>query len=234
MSHRNSTSMQHTVELGPRTKRALLLAAPVLLIVLGVLVYWIRDFIREHVLIPLIHTGWFIRGFVDAVPQAAWWVVIVVLVAYASFRALMRGAPSQDTRYRSLDRELRGRIATLSEWLHGAAARRYPAAHIVRHLGELIRQASGMPDATNQQLIDMFADTDTGLPPEVREYCRGLLAPEQKTVKGRFIGTIGGLLSKRVDDGGDNIAHIETLVRYLEDQLEVDSESRHRNGPATE
>lgn len=88
------TPWQGEIELikTPLTQRRLILIIAVVILVL-VLAFLLRDFVRQSILLPLIDMGWLVWVGLQTVPQIAFWGFFVLVALIIAIRSLA-GAPA--------------------------------------------------------------------------------------------------------------------------------------------
>lgn len=199
------------------TKRLWLLVLVVLLAV--PLVFLLRDYVRDVLLVELLRILWVGQIIFESLPQPVVWglfVVIVLLVAFRSLVVIQRFVPGEP----DVPAEHAGQVRALAARIRHAKHGRYYSWHLARHLAKLIVEVlayhQGLPTA---QIRWRVRSGTLDAPEEIRAYLEigRQIAPRSP------VGCLPRLRHALAGEAGEAPTgpSLETVVQFLEDQLEV-------------
>jgi hypothetical protein len=189
----------------------LLLAIPLALL--------LRPLVRDVLVVELLRFWASIQFLYQSLPQLPIWLAFLAFSLLFALLSLTRGR----WRFQAKDEPLarrEGQVQTLARWIHQAGQSEYYKWRLTQHLDKLAWQVMAYREGTTpQELKDRLWAGRLDLPPAVLTYL-------QVHNKGR-IAEPAGLLSRldrrlRFRDVGQPFdPALEEVVRFLEDQLEV-------------
>ncbi|MBS1253445.1 MAG: hypothetical protein MAG451_02494 [Anaerolineales bacterium] len=199
-------------------RRRLLVASLASLIVAG-LGWYLREFVRETVVVPLLYASWIAQLVVGMLPQALVWAIFLVIAVYVAVRSLRgRRAPARE----ELGPETRqeGPVARWSRQIELATRGSYSRWRLAHQLGHLSVEALAYRgQLASEQVQEQLKKGKLELPPEVRVYLQaGLEATSHRT----FL-----TFDRRSQSAGQRSpfdVDLEHVVQFLEAQLEVHGE----------
>lgn len=209
-------------------KRRLWLVAMVLLLAVPLaflLSRAIGGFVRDVVAMPILYLVWIGRLYVRAVPQVLFWGALLVFgVALIVIRALVGRTPSGEDEQGAangaeIGRAYAGRVERLRSQIYFAGRSTYFRRRLAQRLGTLMVQSLGYGEQYRLEHIERGLDA-LDAPPEIRAFLREggqLVLPSRSAglldwLKRRLRGRKGG---------GAHDVDLESVVRFLEDRLEV-------------
>lgn len=203
-----------------KLRKTLYYAIPALLVTIGVVAYALRDFVEEAILKPLMEVGWFLLSFYRAFSQEMWWVLAVFFTVFLSFRLLRKRKKGAEATTYARENRLGSRAQRLIVTLRSALRKEYAQTNLAYQLGGLlvnIEQYRRSPHRTTQALL---ADPEYELPETVQQFLRKPM--ERHGFAGRLWSPLLRLTKR--SSLRQNTETIETVVRYLEERLEVQPE----------
>lgn len=189
----------------------LLLAIPLVLL--------LREFTQDVLLIELLRVVWAARILLASLPQLPLWLFFVLIALLVAVRSLLRGGRPQPVAPEA-EAEYQGRIFDLARRLRRIEEGDYFRWHFSRYLGTLTidvlaHQQRITPEEIRQRLRTERLDA----PPEIQAYLRQGLIPIH-TLSVNPLSKLRRLLSPGVQAAPLD-EDVETVIRFLEDQLEV-------------
>ena len=196
----------------------LLLAIPLVLI--------LRDFTQDVLLIELLRVVWAVHLLLASLPQLPLWLFFVLIVLLIAVRSLIRGRRPQPEAPEA-DAEFQGRVSDLARQLYRVAEGEYFRWTFSRYLGTLaVDVLAHQQRITPEEITQRLRTERLHAPPEIEAYLRHGLVP-MPTLSVSPLARLRQLLSP-----GAQAAlldrDVETVIRFLEDQLEVQHGHRNR------
>jgi hypothetical protein len=192
----------------------LLLAIPLALL--------LRPFVREVLVVELLRFWASIQFLYQSLPQLPIWLAFLAFSLLVALLSLGRGR----WRFRAADEPTarrEGQVQALVRWIHRAEQSEYYKWRLAQHLGNLSWQVMAYREGTTpQELRDRLRAGRLDLPPIVLAYLEGR--------KKSRIGEPSGLISRLarrlgLREGSPALdPALEEIVRFLEEQMEVDLE----------
>ena len=149
-------------------KKRMVIYLPLALIAVSLLAFLLRGAAQDWVILPLARFVWLVKGYYGAFPQAAYWVValvIAVLVAFLGFRL-----PDWETRRHPEQwKPLPGSVREMSFWIQRTSGGIYPKWHVAHLLAELALDTLDRR-GTRQKHARLLTGPDWTPPPDVKEY----------------------------------------------------------------
>lgn len=190
------------------------------------LALYLQDFSRM-LLTELLSVFWLIRHQLESIPQTSAWqllAVLVVVVAIGSLFGWSRSPLGDDAE----PVQVPGHVRELSLWIRRAAEGRYFRWTLKRYVRNLAWEIMAYRARTTpRRLQQRFRAGDLELPPVVADYVRSadaLSSPPRPRLRDLFSRPGGEAQdAPPSEDGQASLApRLETLVQFLEDQLEVE------------
>ena len=193
--------------------------APLLLILLLAvpLVVFFQDWVQEVLLIELARTYWSLRLLLESLPQVGLWgsfLAIILLVAVGSLRVGWK--PEKRWAGKRVARE--SQIQTLARWIQHADEGEYYSWSLARHVGTLLSEVLAHREHTTPATVRRrLRAGQIDLPPDVDAYLQTWrpTRPARRRFQWR---------SSRATDPKPSL---ESVVQFLEEQMEVTHDSKH-------
>lgn len=150
--------------------RARLVRLALLLLLAALLTPFLKDFIRDVLLLPLLYVAWLARIVFDTIPQIAIWIVFLVVGLLVALRSLSGGRAGRlDTRETPV--RVVGRIESWARLVDQAEQEHYARWRLARELRKLaLAVLAGEKQLSQEQIMQDLKDNRLGLPPEIRAY----------------------------------------------------------------
>jgi hypothetical protein len=224
-------------------RKRLLLAGLVLLLAIP-LIFVVRDFVRDVLLIELLRLIWTVRILLDSLPQVLVWSVFLLILLNVAVRSLLAVRRISQGRSESLVEPV-GQVQFLAIRIRSSARGDFYAWNLVRYLGRLVADVLAYDQGTTSDRTAWLVRSGKfRAPDEVREYLqigrttqsvapRGFLSRlvfGAKWLLGPSSGTgaraslapntrprqrLGGNLQPHPSDPS-----LESVIRFLEEKLE--------------
>jgi hypothetical protein len=158
-------------------KRRWLLLALALLVAIP-LAGWLKDFVRDSLLAPLLELLWLLRLEFESLPQSYLWIILIVIgLLLAAGSLLTSAAPRRRGLPPGWDRG--GPVAVTARWLDLAAHGSYYKWRIARRLSELAVDALAQREhLTPEQVKQRLEEGELNVPPEIRAYVQAGLSSD--------------------------------------------------------
>jgi len=226
--------------------RRIIIALILILLVSSVVLFWLRDVVREVVVLPLSYL-FFVAGIlIDSTPQLFFWLAVLLIafwIAYRSISSKRRAVPPLGMPIKNdLDRlgQFSGRV---SFWTTKVAQmRRYNSSYYQstfhQSLSRLVTDLMAHRYRLSQfQVEERLRSGLLEVPPDVRDYIlasMGRFEPDTRSflarllqqvtdrIKNWFYERFGQALFKK-DDAleSQTEAQIERVIQYMEEELEL-------------
>lgn len=156
-------------------RRRLVLSIVLLLLLTGIgMAFFLRETVRQLVVLPLLYVLWVVRLFLRSIHQVVYWLVLLVVVLALAIRSLIgrwggaREAPLLSVVYR-------GRVGMWARWVDLAQQRYYYRGYfkwrLARQLGELTQNVLAYRDRIDPREVRQALDAGKlDLPPELQAY----------------------------------------------------------------
>jgi hypothetical protein len=201
--------------------------AVILLLAAIVAGLFLRDWVRERILEPLILFYWFVRPYVEAIPQQVLWALFLWMALVIGGRSLLQGK-ERPGESKEVARPRTGRLSVWKRWIEQAAGRSayqvFFRWRLAKNLGELTEQVMQYGERLHPKQARWNGRAEEqGIPPRIHAYLR---AGAETGSYGRvsFFRRLFRLWRKDAALDLDP----EMMVRFLEDQLEVNDEDGDR------
>jgi hypothetical protein len=156
----------------------LLVFASVFLLIL-VLAYLSMDFVRLYLIEPIIYILRIENILYEALPQAVWWGIFLLIVGVIAFRSLVRNVLYPAKIKENLRGEHSSRARTWSRWIELSQRGNYSKWLLARHLANLaVRIIAHQDRLSPEKVRKNLVDSESNLPPQVLAYFQvGLGSP---------------------------------------------------------
>lgn len=150
--------------------RARLVRLALVMLLAALLTPFLKDFIRDVLLLPLLYVAWLARIVFDSIPQVAIWIVFLVVALLVALRSLSGGRTGRlDTRETPV--RVVGRIESWARLVDQAEQEHYARWRLARELRKLtLAVLAGEKQLSQEQIMQDLKDNRLGLPPEIRAY----------------------------------------------------------------
>jgi len=147
----------------------------IILLLAALLAPFLRDFIREVIVIPLLYLFWLGLLLAESIPQAGFWGCFVGLALLIAGRSLLR-SPRLAPRRRGTKTASPGRIETWVKLLQQARQEPYYRWRLAQRFRELTLDTLAHAEhLSRKQVRQRLAEGQLGLPPEIRAYLQASL-----------------------------------------------------------
>jgi hypothetical protein len=195
------------------------LLASLALLTASALAVLAKDFVRDHIVSPLLYLLWLLRLELESLPQSYLWIALLAVGVLLAIRSLFAGASPRGWRP-PLDWDRGGPVETLTRWVDLAARSDYYKWRIAQRLGELTLEALAQHQRTSPDHIQRQLDAGRlDAPPDVQAYLRAGLTTQ----------TLGDLSASPLRARSTPLdLDPGAVVQFLETQLEAERDIRHR------
>ncbi|MGA2503286.1 MAG: hypothetical protein ABSG01_04265 [Anaerolineales bacterium] len=139
-----------------------------LIIMVALLAFFLRGPVQIWVIIPLAKFFWLVKGYYGAFPQAAYWVVALIVAAVIAILGL-RLPNLERPRLEKKMRPVPGTVREMSFWIQRARDRFFPKWHIAHILGELALDILDRR-GTHEKNTRLLSGLDWDPPADVKKY----------------------------------------------------------------
>jgi hypothetical protein len=185
-----------------------------LLVMLSILAYFLRDTVQEWIIIPMARLFWLVKGYYGAFPQAAYWMIalgVAIVISIFSFRL-----PDEWKREKSRQgKPMPGAVQEMAFWIQRSKGGIFPKWHIAHFLADLVIGIINRK-GTDQKYLRRLGDLDTPPPPDVEKYLSAALTTNYTDyLKPRRFGP---------EPATPFDQDLEPIVSYLESLMENDND----------
>ena len=194
-------------------KRGLILALG--LLAAAVLVFVLRDFIRDSIVIPLAYNIWLLRLKLESLPHIIPWALLIVVLLLFARRTLSTQRSAQRRRPPPLLLRRRGRVEVWSNWLRMTARGDYFQWNLAQQLTHLtIETLAHLENISTESMRRRVLEGRIDMPPDVQTYLSAGLRYRQPS---RFTSWIDRWLGRARTSPFD--LDPEKLVAFIEAQM---------------
>lgn len=195
-----------------------LVGVPLVLLLMFVL----RDFVRDSIALPLSHTLWIVGIILRTIPQIWFWTGLVVIALVIAMRSLDREPRPQLALPGKTSRPARGRIDVWVERIDMLLKGKYSRQRFGYFIGSLILDVLSHEERLSFRDVERsFAQGTMDAPPAVRDYLFSRLKPVYADARPSFFTRLKWFFKLEKPPTVQLNAELETIVKFLEDQLEV-------------
>jgi hypothetical protein len=189
----------------------------IILLMLG-----LRDFVRDALALPLSYIIWVIGIVIETIPQI--WLLsgLAVIALVIAMRSLDRdrqpppSAPEKPFRFPT------GRINVWEGRVDMLLKGKYSRQRLGYFVGKLILDVLSYEKRLSFREVERRIDQgQMDAPPAVRDYLFSRLRPAHTEVRPNFLTRLKRLFNLEKPSTARLSAELETVVKFLEDQLEV-------------
>lgn len=139
---------------------------------------WLKDFVRDSLLAPLLELLWLLRLEFESLPQSYLWIILIVIGLLLAAGSLLTSAmPRRRGPPPGWDRG--GPVEVTARWLDLAAHGSYYKWRIARRLSELAVEALAQREhLTPEQVKQRLEIGGLDVPPEIRAYVQAGLSSD--------------------------------------------------------
>ncbi len=180
---------------------------------------FMRDFVREGIIIPFFKIANFFQSF----PQEVLWFLFLGIVVYAAAKSLKNWEIQKRKNKKTITKQP-GRIESLAILIKQARQGAYTRERLARHLGELTLQALSYQERHGLDVMKArLRRGDLNVPPVILNYLQAGLSWEHAfhQRKGRWP------FRKRILSSPLDLDPLE-VVEFIESLLEVSSDAKAR------
>lgn len=131
---------------------------------------FLKDFIRDVLLLPLLYAAWLARIVFDSIPQLAIWIVFLIIALLIALRSLSgRRLARPETRERPVT--VVGRIESWAHLIDRAGQEHYARWRLARELRKLaLAILAAEKQLSTEQIKQQLTEGRLDMPPEIRAY----------------------------------------------------------------
>lgn len=182
----------------------------------------LRDFVRDVLSLPLSYMLWFAGIIFETVPQIWFWTGLIVIALVLAMRSLDRERQPPPSEPGKSSRPARGRINVWAERVDMLLIGRYSRHRFGYFIGKLILDVLSHEERLSFRDLERRLEQDeTDVPPVVREYLFSRLKPAYAEARPNFLTRLKRFFGLEKPLSARLNAELETIVKFLEDQLEV-------------
>lgn len=183
------------------------------LLLTGVLLFTVKDFMRYVIVEPLLYIVWFVSLVLGSLPQGIFWVIFIIIALVIASKSLTTGKSSKP-KDEVVALRNQGSVTTWFRLLERANTQEYSKWDLARTLRKFTWEIL----STDEQLTahkekDPWQEFTSSLPPEISAYFEAGLASFQPTAR-RW--------SRLPSNNPPRALELEPerIVEYLEKQLD--------------
>jgi hypothetical protein len=197
--------------------------APIVGLPLAVLLtLGLRDFVRDALALPLSYILWFAGIIFETVPQIWFWTGLIVIALVLAMRSLDRERQPPPSAPGKSSRPARGRIDVWAERVAMLLKGRYSRHRFGYFIGKLILDVLSHEERLSFRDLERHLEQgETEVPPVVRDYLFSRLKPAYAEARPNFFTRLKRFFGLEKPLAARLNAELETIVKFLEDQLEV-------------
>lgn len=182
----------------------------------------LRDFVRDMFALPLSYILWFAGIIFETIPQIWFWTGLIVIALVIAMRSLDRERLAPPSAPGKSSRPARGRIDVWAERVNMLLKGRYSRHRFGYFIGRLILDVLSHEERLSlRDLERRLEQGETDVPPIVRDYLFSHLRPAHTEARPSFLTRLKRFLGLEKPLTAHLNAELETIVKFLEDQLEV-------------
>ncbi|MBN2389354.1 MAG: hypothetical protein JXR84_01440 [Anaerolineae bacterium] len=182
----------------------------------------LRDFVRDVFALPLSYILWFAGIIFETVPQIWFWTGLIVIALVIAMRSLDRERQPPPSAPGKSSHPARGQINIWAERVDMLLKGRYSRHRFGYFIGKLILDVLSHEERLSlRELERRLEQGETDVPPVVREYLFSRLRPGYTDTRPSFLTRLKRFFGLEKPLAIRLNTELETIVKYLEDQLEV-------------
>ena len=196
------------------------LPALLVLLLAPLLVFPLRDLVRELIVVPLSYVAWFGDLLLQSLPPIFFWIILIFIALRIALRSLRRpaqpeGAPeSPEATYPTP-------VALWARRLRLTRVGRYSRWRLAHHLSELAAEILAHHQGiTPREARERIRDGEFEAPPEIHTYLHLGMSPQMLEGRDTITRLLVRLRLHREPPSPLDL-HPERVIAFLEDQLEV-------------
>jgi len=188
-----------------------------LLLMLG-----LQDFVRNALAIPLSYMLWLLRILLETIPQLWCWTGLLGVVLVIALRSLDREHRPPSTPPGSQTRLPPGHIDMWATRITMLLQGKYSRHRFGYFIGKLILDVLSHEERLNYREVERRIEQNAfDLPPAARDYLYARLKPGLSEAPSGFLKWLKRLLRLEQPPSVYLNTELETIVTFLEDQMEV-------------
>jgi hypothetical protein len=188
----------------------------------ALLMFSLRDFVRDTLALPLSHLMWLVGIIVRSVPQVWFWTGLLIVALIIALRSLDRERRSTQTIPGKALYPARGRIAVWAERVNMLLKGKYSRHRFGYFVGKLILDVLAHEERLSYRDVERrLEQSDMDVPPAVRSYLLSRLRPSHTEARPKFFTRLKRFLGLEKQLTVQLNADLETIITFLENQLEV-------------
>ena len=186
------------------------------------LMFGLRDFVRDALAPPLSYMIWFVDIIVRTIPQTLFWAGLLIIILIIAMRSLDRERRPSPAAPGKSPFPARGRIAVWAERVNMLLRGKYSRHRFGYFIGKLILDVMAHEERLSYRDVERrLQQSDMEVPPAVRDYLISRLRPAHTEARPKFFTRLKRFLGLEKQLAVQLNAELETIITFLEDQLEV-------------
>jgi hypothetical protein len=182
----------------------------------------LRDFVRDALALPLSYILWFAGIIFETIPQIWFWTGLIVIALVIATRSLDRERQPPPATPGKSSRPARGRIDVWAERVTMLLKGKYSRHRFGYFIGKLILDVLSHEERLSFRDVERRLEQgEVDVPPAVRDYLFARLKPAYAEARPNFLTRLKRFFRLEKPSTAHLNAELETIVRFLEDQLEV-------------
>ena len=182
----------------------------------------LRDFVRDALALPLSYILWFAGIIFETIPQIWFWTGLIVIALVLAMRSLDREHQPPPSTSGKSSRPARGRINVWAERVNMLLKGRYSRHRFGYFIGKLILDVLSHEERLSfRDLERRLEQGEKDVPPVVRDYLFSRLKPAYAEARPNFLTRLKRFFRLEKPLSASLNAEVETIIKFLEDQLEV-------------
>jgi len=186
------------------------------------LMFGLRDFVRETLAPPLSYMIWLVGIIFQTIPQIWFWTGLLIVVLIIAMRSLDRERRPSPAAPGKSPFPARGRINVWAERVNMLLTGKYSRNRFGYFIGKLILDVMAHEERLSYKDVERrLEQSEADVPPAVRDYLLSRLRPAYAGVRPSFFTRLKRFLGLEKPLMAQLHAELETVITFLEDQLEV-------------
>jgi hypothetical protein len=182
----------------------------------------LRDIVRDVLALPLSYMLWFAGIIFETIPQIWFWTGLIFIVLILAMRSLNRERQPPPSAPGKSSRPARGRIDVWAERINMLLKGRYSRHRFGYFIGKLILDVLSHEERLSFRDVERRLEQgEPDVPPIVRDYLFSRLRPAYTEARPNFLTRLKHFFRLEKPLTARLNTELETIVKFLEDQLEV-------------
>ncbi|OGF54138.1 MAG: hypothetical protein A2Z21_07125 [Candidatus Fraserbacteria bacterium RBG_16_55_9] len=136
-----------------------------------------QDFLREVIVVPLLYAYWFMRLYVESLPQSFLWALFMAAVIAIAVKSISARTAKSRHGHRGLQKERQGKIEVWVERVRLAKRGKYFRVRLARRLAEFSLETLAYRERrTPEEIREQLQSGRSGIPQEIETYLQAGLS----------------------------------------------------------